>query len=188
MGFPLYYSYDGAPPPPRAGAAHATIYPYGPFVAGDGQAVMMAIQNEREWVRFCARFLGRPELAEHPDYASNAQRDAHRDALGAIIAARFAELTAAAATELLAAVPVAYARVNTMAEVWAHPQLAARDRWHQVGTPAGPVPALALPGLVDPAPRMDPVPALGEHTAPILAELGLTAAEVDALVAAGVAR
>ena len=72
MGFPLYYSYDGAPPPPRAGAAHATIYPYGPFVAGDGQAVMMAIQNEREWARFCARFLGRPELAEHPDYASNA--------------------------------------------------------------------------------------------------------------------
>lgn len=188
MGFPLYYSYDGAPPPPRAGAAHATIYPYGPFVAGDGQAVMMAIQNEREWVRFCARFLGRPELAEHPDYASNALRDAHRDPLGALISARFAELTAAAATELLAAVPVAYARVNTMAEVWAHPQLAARGRWHEVGTPAGPVPALAPPGLVDPAPRMDPVPALGAHTRPILTELGLSDTEVDALVAAGVAR
>ena len=71
MGFPLYYSYDGAPPPPRAGAAHATIYPYGPFDAGDGR-VMMAIQNEREWARFCDRFLGRPELAEHPDYAGNA--------------------------------------------------------------------------------------------------------------------
>ncbi len=188
MGFPLYYSYDGAPPPPRAGAAHATIYPYGPFVAGDGQAVMMAIQNEREWARFCARFLGRPELAEHPDYASNALRDAHRGALGALISARFAELTAAAATELLAAVPVAYARVNTMAEVWAHPQLAARGRWHEVGTPAGPVPALAPPGLVDPVPRMDPVPALGAHTRPILVELGLSDAEVDALVAAGVAR
>ena len=187
MGFPLYYSYDGAPPPPRAGAAHATIYPYGPFDAVDGR-VMMAIQNEREWARFCDRFLGRPELAEHPDYAGNAARDAHREALGALIAARFAELTAAEATALLAAVPVAYARVNTMAEVWAHPQLAARGRWHEVDTPAGPVPALAPPGLVDPAPRMDAVPALGQHTRPILAELGLTAAEIDALAAAGVAR
>jgi itaconate CoA-transferase len=187
-GFPLYYSIDGAPPPPpRAGAAHATIYPYGPFVAGDGQAVMMAIQNEREWARFCARFLGRPELAEHPDYASNALRDAHRGPLGEIISARFAELTAAAAAELLAAVPVAYARVNTMADVWAHPQLAARGRWHEIGTPSGPVPALALPGLVDPAPRMDPVPALGEHTRPILAELGVDATEIDELVTAGVA-
>jgi crotonobetainyl-CoA:carnitine CoA-transferase CaiB-like acyl-CoA transferase len=188
MGFPLYYSYDGAPPPPRAGAAHATIYPYGPFVAGDGQAVMMAIQNEREWAAFCARFLGRPELADHPDYASNAQRDAHRGPLGELIAARFAELTAAAATELLAAVPVAFARVNSMADVWAHPQLAARGRWHEVGTPAGPVPALAPPGLVDTAPRMDAVPALGEHTRPILVELGLDDAEIDALIAAGVAR
>jgi itaconate CoA-transferase len=187
MGFPLYYSFDGAPPPPRAGAAHATIYPYGPFDAADGR-VMMAIQNEREWARFCDRFLRRPELAEHPDYASNARRDANRATLGRLIAARFAQLTTAEATELLAAVPVAYARVNTMAEVWAHPQLAARDRWHEVGTPAGPVPALAPPGLVDPTPRMDPVPALGEHTRPILGELGLTEADVDALVAAGVAR
>jgi len=187
MGFPLYYSYDGAPPPPRAGAAHATIYPYGPFDAVDGR-VMMAIQNEREWARFCDRFLGRPELAEHPDYAGNAARDAHREALGALIAARFAELTAAEAIALLAAVPVAYARVNTMAEVWAHPQLAARGRWHEVDTPAGPVPALAPPGLVDAAPRMDAVPALGRHTRPILAELGLAAAEIDALAAANVVR
>ena len=89
MGFPLYYSYQGAPPAPRAGAAHATIYPYGPFAAGDGKVVMMAIQNEREWARFCERFLGRPELADDPDYAGNANRNAHRDALGTIIAARF---------------------------------------------------------------------------------------------------
>jgi len=185
MGFPLYYSYEGAPPPPRAGAAHATIYPYGPFDAADGR-VMMAIQNEREWARFCERFLGRPELAA--EYVGNAARDANRATLGPLIAARFAELTVAEATALLAAVPVAYARVNTMAEVWEHPQLAARGRWHEVGTPAGPVPALAPPGLVDPKPRMDPVPALGEHTRPILAELGLTPAEIDALAAAGTAR
>jgi crotonobetainyl-CoA:carnitine CoA-transferase CaiB-like acyl-CoA transferase len=187
MGFPLYYAYQGAPPPPRAGAAHATIYPYGPFEAGDGKIVMMAIQNEREWRAFCERFLARPELADHPDYAGNAARNAHRDVLGAIIATRFKELTGTEAAALLEAVPVAHANVNTMAEVWAHPQLAARGRWHEVGTPAGPIPALAPPGLVDPAPRMDPVPALGEHTRPILAELGFATGDIDALVDAGVA-
>jgi itaconate CoA-transferase len=187
MGFPLYYSYGGAPPPPRAGAAHATIYPYGPFEAGDGAVVMMAIQNEREWRRFCERFLGRPELADDPDYVDNTRRDAHRDALGAIIAARFVQLSGDEAVALLASVPVAHARVNTMAQVWEHPQLAARGRWHEVTTPAGPVPALAPPGFVGAAPRMDAVPALGEHTRPILAELGFSPAEIDALVEAEVA-
>ncbi|MHB9756056.1 CaiB/BaiF CoA transferase family protein [Streptomyces sp. BYX5S] len=187
LGFPLYYAYDGAEPPPRAGAAHATIYPYGPFTAGDDKVVMMCIQNEREWAAFCERFLQRPELATHPDYAGNAARNAHREALGAIIAARFAELTAAEAVELLAAVPVAHARVNSLAEVWEHPQLTARGRWHEVGTPAGAVPALAPPGLVDDTPRMDPVPALGEHTRAILAEAGLADAEIDALTARGAA-
>ena len=187
MGFPLYYAYDGAEPPPRAGAAHATIYPYGPFVAGDGKVVMMSIQNEREWAAFCERFLGRPELAGHPDYADNAARNAHRETLGALISARFAELTSAEAIGLLAAVPVANARVNTLDEVWEHPQLAARGRWHEVGTPAGPVPALAPPGPVTAEPRMDPVPALGAHTRAILAELGLTDGEIDTLRAEGVA-
>jgi crotonobetainyl-CoA:carnitine CoA-transferase CaiB-like acyl-CoA transferase len=186
MGFPLYYAYAGAPPPPRAGAAHATIYPYGPFEAGDGKVVMMAVQNEREWRGFCGRFLHRPELADDPDYAGNARRDAHRDALGAIIAARFTELSGAEATALLAAVPVAHAGVNTMADVWAHPQLAARGRWHEVATPAGPVPALAPPGLVDHEPRMDPVPALGQHTRSILTELGFDTAYADTLAVAGV--
>lgn len=187
MGFPLYYAFDGAEPPPRAGAAHATIHPYGPFTAGDGKVVMMAIQNDREWRGFCAGFLDRPELAEHPDYATNAERNAHREALGALIAARFAELTSAEAIERLSAVPVANARVNTLAEVWDHPQLAARGRWHQVPTPAGPVPALAPPGPTGDAPRMDAVPAPGEHTRAVLGELGLSEEAVDALVADGVA-
>ncbi|MBX4177275.1 CaiB/BaiF CoA transferase family protein, partial [Streptomyces geysiriensis] len=134
MGFPLYYAFDGAEPPPRAGAAHATIHPYGPYTAGDGKVVMMAIQNEREWRGFCARFLGRPELAAHPHYATNADRNAHREELGALIAARFAELTGDQALELLGAVPVANARVSTLAEVWDHPQLAARGRRHEVPT------------------------------------------------------
>lgn len=187
MGFPMYYAYDGAEPPPRAGAAHATIYPYGPFTAGDGKVVLMAIQNEREWQLFCERFLGTPELARDPDYATNADRNAHREALGAIIAKRFAELTSAEAIDLLNAVPVANARVNSVSEVWDHPQLAARRRWHEVGTPVGPVRSLALPGLTAEEPRMDPVPDLGQHTRAILAELGLTEAEIDELVEQGVA-
>ncbi|MFB8752676.1 CaiB/BaiF CoA transferase family protein [Streptomyces parvulus] len=187
MGFPLYYAYDGAEPPPRAGAAHATIHPYGPFTAGDGKTVLMAVQNEREWRDFCTVFLGRPELADHPHYATNADRDRHREALGALVAARFAELTSAEAIALLGAVPVANARVNTLAEVWDHPQLAARGRLHEVATPAGPVAALAPPGPSTATPRMDAVPALGEHTRTILGELGLSGDAVDALVAEGVA-
>ncbi|WP_320779425.1 CaiB/BaiF CoA-transferase family protein [Streptomyces sp. CRN 30] len=187
MGFPLYYAHDGAGPPPRAGAAHATIFPYGPFAAGDGKVVLMAVQNEREWRAFCATFLGRPELAWHPRFATNADRDAHREELGGLIAARFAELTGDAAVELLSAVPVAGARVNTLAEVWEHPQLAARGRWHEVATPAGPVRAPAPPGPTGGAPRMDPVPALGEHTRAILGELGLSGDEVETLIADGVA-
>ncbi|MFE6475983.1 CaiB/BaiF CoA transferase family protein [Streptomyces rochei] len=187
MGFPLYYAFDGAEPPPRAGAAHATIHPYGPYTAGDGKVVMMAIQNEREWRGFCARFLERPELAAHPHYATNADRNAHREELGALIAARFAELTGDQALELLGAVPVANARVSTLAEVWDHPQLAARGRRHEVPTPAGSVPAFAPPGPTGAAPRMEAVPALGEHTRAVLGELGLSGEEIDALVAAGVA-
>ncbi|MCF2127774.1 CoA transferase [Strepomyces sp. STD 3.1] len=187
MGFPLYYAYDGGEPPPRAGAAHATIHPYGPYTAGDGKTVMMAVQNEREWRGFCTVFLNRPELADHPHYATNADRNTHREALGALVAARFAELTSAEAIELLGAVPVANARVNTLAEVWEHPQLAARGRRHEVATPAGPVPALAPPGPTGDTPRMDAVPALGEHTRAILGELGLSGDAIDALVEEGVA-
>jgi itaconate CoA-transferase len=185
MGFPLYYAYAGAPPPPRAGAAHATIYPYGPFSTGDEKVVMMAIQNEREWQAFCAKFLDDPQLAFRPEYASNAQRNQHRDQLRPLIADRFAALTEGEAVAALAAVPVAYARVNAMHEVWQHPQLAARDRWHQVKTPTGVAPALAPPAFTTP-PRMDPVPDVGEHTQAILAGLGMSEEEAAALAADGV--
>ncbi len=186
MGFPLYYTHDGGEPPPRAGATHATIYPYGPFVARDEKVIMMSVQNEREWRAFCEGFLERPELADDPAYATNAARSENRDALGALIAARFAELPGDEATRRLAAVPVAHARVNSLAEVWEHPQLAARGRWHPVDTPAGRVPALAPPGPVTTEPRMDPVPALGEHTDAILTELGWAADEVARLRSDGV--
>jgi itaconate CoA-transferase len=186
MGYPLYYAFDGATPPPRAGAAHATIYPYGPFPAGDGQTVMLGLQNEREWLQFCHQVLQQPALAEDPRFIGNASRSAHREALRTILVEAFATLTAAQVANRLEAAGIANAQVNTMAGLWAHPQLAARQRWRTMDTPAGPVPTLLPPGSwADGDPRLDAVPALGQHTDAILAELGLDAAAIAALHAEG---
>ena len=184
--YPLYYAFEGAAPPPRTGAAHATIYPYGPFPTGaDGGSVMLGLQNEREWANFCSKVLGQPALATDARFAGNAQRVAARDALREIIVEAFRPLSAPQVVERLEAAQIANARVNTMHEVWAHPQLKARGRWREVGSPAGPLPALLPPGSWnDGAPRMDPVPALGEHTDALLAELGVDAATVAVLRAA----
>jgi len=182
MGYPLYYASFGAEPPPRTGAAHATIYPYGPFPAGDGRIVMLGLQNEREWQVFCARVLERPELATDPRFASNAARTAAREALRAIIVETFAAMTAEQVVARLDQAQIANARVNTMAEVWAHPQLHARSRWSEVATPSGPVPALVPPTARDASEvRMDAVPALGAHTDALLAELGFDAATIAQL-------
>jgi len=183
--YPLYYAFDGAPPPARTGASHATIYPYGPFPTGGGGTVMLGLQNEREWVAFCDKVLQQPALARDPRFAGNACRSAERAALRALIVEAFAPLTAQQVVERLEAAQIANARVNTMAEVWDHPQLKARQRWREVDSPAGAVPALLPPGSWDEEPRMDPVPALGEHTDAILTELGLNAADIAALRAEG---
>lgn len=176
MGYPMYYAYDGAPPPVRAGAAHATIYPYGPFPTGDGKTIMLGLQNEREWVVFCDTVLGQPALATDPRYASNSLRTANRAALRGIIVASFAALDIGQVTARLEQARIANARVNDMRGVWEHGQLAARRRWREIDSPAGRLPAL-LPPATNAAydARMDPVPALGEHTAAILAELGFGA-------------
>ncbi|MEF8719077.1 MAG: CaiB/BaiF CoA-transferase family protein [Candidatus Accumulibacter necessarius] len=182
MSYPLYYAFDGASPPPRAGAAHATIYPYGPFPTGDGKTVMLGLQNEREWAVFCTEVLERPDLASDPRYASNALRTAARDELQPLIVSRFAGLSAEQLIARLDAAQIANARVNDMHDVWQHPQLAARQRWTEVATPAGPIPALLPPGKVDAfTPRMDAVPALGQHTDGILGELGWDAAAISRL-------
>jgi crotonobetainyl-CoA:carnitine CoA-transferase CaiB-like acyl-CoA transferase len=185
MGFPLYYTLDGAPPPPRSGAAHATIEPYGPFPAGDGGTVMLGLQNEREWVAFCEHVLMQPGLAADPRFAGNSRRVAGREALRALIVEAFAPLTAAQVVQRLEQAQIANARVNTMAEVWAHPQLQARGRWREVDSPVGPLPALLPPGTWNEGPRMDAIPALGQHTDAILAELGLGADAIAALRADG---
>ena len=173
MSYPLYYAFEGATPPPRAAAAHATIYPYGPFAAGDRKTVMLGLQNEREWSAFCKVVLQRPELAADQRFASNSRRSANRQALRELIEQVFAGLTAEQVIARLDEAQIANARMNDMHEVWQHPQLQVRERWTQVATPVGSVPALLPPGKTSAyEPRMDAVPELGQHTAAILAELG----------------
>jgi crotonobetainyl-CoA:carnitine CoA-transferase CaiB-like acyl-CoA transferase len=182
MGYPLYYSIDGAAPPKRTGASHATIYPYGPFPAGDGKTVMLGLQNEREWKAFCEQVLLQPALATDERFASNPQRVAARAALYDIIVNAFAQLSAADVVQRLETAQIANAQVNTMAEVWTHPQLQARQRWTEVDTSVGAVPALLPPGSWSQgAPRMDAVPALGQHTDGILSGLGYSATQLQAL-------
>jgi len=186
MGYPLYYAIGDQSPPALSGASHATIYPYGPFLAGDGKTVMLGLQNEREWKVFCERVLEQPSLAADPRFDANSKRSASRDELRELIVAAFSKLTAAEVVQRLDAAGIANAQMNTLADVWAHPQLESRERWREVGTSAGPIPALLPPGMPNGfAPRMDPVPALGEHTDSILRELGYDASQIQALREAG---
>ena len=182
MSYPLYYSYQGAAPPPRNGAAHATIYPYGPFPAGDGGSVMLGLQNEREWKQFCAVVLQDAALAVDVRFDSNARRNDNRAELEALIVQAFAALTTDRVLARLDEAQIANARINDMAGLWAHPQLAARGRWQDVESPAGRLPALLPPGRSNRfEPRMDAVPAVGEHTDAILREIGQSEAQIAAL-------
>ncbi|MDQ8034966.1 MAG: CaiB/BaiF CoA-transferase family protein [Bordetella sp.] len=187
MGYPMYYAFDGAPPPARAGAAHATIYPYGPFPVAGGATIMLGLQNEREWKVFCEQVLQQPALAGDERFASNSRRTANRDALRALIVQAFAALSIDEVTERLEAAHIANARVNDMRGVWEHPQLAARARWREVGSPAGALPALLPPAINNRfEPRMGPIPAVGENTEAVLASLGYAPEDVARLRAAEV--
>jgi itaconate CoA-transferase len=186
MSFPAYYTLGGEPPQ-RTGASHATIAPYGLFPTADGGVVMLSIQNEREWVRFCEIVLEQPQLTADPRFAENAQRVANRPALRAAIEPVFAALSTAAVLERLDRAQIANAQARSMQEYLDHPQLRARQRWTQVDSPAGPIPALLPPVTmhgVDPA--MGPIPDVGQQTTAILDELGYTPQEIAALDAQGV--
>jgi itaconate CoA-transferase len=185
MGYPMYYAYEGAPPPPRTGAAHASIYPYGPFPAGDGGTVMLGLQNEREWKVFCEVVLQDAALAQDERFDANYKRNSNRDALRALIVEAFARLSTAEVEARLDQAQIANARMNDMAGLWAHPQLKARERWRQVESPAGEIPALLPPGRSNAFDyRMDAVPRVGEHSEAILRELGRSAEQIEALRAA----
>jgi itaconate CoA-transferase len=171
MGFPLNYAMGSGRAPRRSGTSHAAIAPYGAFAAGDGAEVVLAIQNEREWRRFCADVLGDADLAGDDRFATGSARVENRPELHAAIDAVFSELTGDEVVARLEQAGIANGRRRTLDEVLEHPQHTARDRWGEVGTPAGPVrafvPPITLPGR---SPRMDPIPDVGEHTDAILAE------------------
>jgi itaconate CoA-transferase len=186
MSFPMYYAYQGASAPVRSGAEHATIYPYGPFTAGDGKVVMLGLQNEREWKVFCESVLQDPALAQDARFSTNSRRHENRGELRKLILDMFAPLTAQEVVARLDQAQIANASVNSMQDLWEHPQLAARERWTEVGSPAGNLPALLPPGVNNTFDfRMDPIPALGQHTDSILAKLGYAQTEIDALHARG---
>jgi itaconate CoA-transferase len=186
MGNPVYYAYDGQPQAPRSGASHPSVYPYGPMATGDGKTVLLGLQNEREWLAFCRDVLQRPQVATDPRFDSNTRRSDHRVALKALIEECFRPLTAEQVIARLDAAGIGNASVNDIADVWKHPQLAARGRWVEVGSPGGPIPALKPPAATSSFDyRMDPIPALGQHTDAILAELGYGTAEIARLRAEG---
>ena len=173
MGYPMYYAFEGPPPPAPAAAPPAPRYPDRPFEAGDGKVVMLGLQNEREWKVFCSSVLKNPTLASDPRFDANARRNQNRQALRTIILDTFASLTSEQVLARLDEAQIANAQMNDMAGLWAHPQLKARERWTEVGSPAGTIPALLPPGRHSSFDyRMDAVPRLGEHTDAILSSLG----------------
>jgi itaconate CoA-transferase len=187
MGFPAYFTAYGGAAPPRSGAHHATIVPYGPFKAGDGGTVFLSIQNEREFERFCDGVLLNSDLKGDPRFSSGPVRARNRKAMHEEIDRVFSRLPAGKILERLDQADIANAKLNSMQEFWDHPQLEARDRWREIGTPAGPIEAMKPPFNLDGfEPRMDAVPALGEHSTKILAELGFSPLEIQGMVKANI--
>ena len=170
---PYLFAHYGGTPPPRTGARHASIAPYGPYRAGDGAEVFVGVQNEREWAALCSDVLGEPQFVQDPRFTSNSRRVEHNDALTPLIEAALAGLSATEVAARLDEVGIANAQMRTMDEFAHHPQLEARNRWRDVQSPAGPVRSLLPPvTLLDREPAMGPIPALGQHTAALRAEFG----------------
>lgn len=174
MGYPYFYARYGGTEPPRAGASHSTIAPYGPVRTGSGETIVIGLQNEREWAAFCNVVLHRLDLLADPRFAGNTARVENRAALDELIAGQFAARSYDDIAKDLEAAGIAHAVQRTMAGFAAHPQLAARARWQTVATPGGDVEAL-LPPVISRSwqPPMGSVPGIGEHTDAIKAWLGL---------------
>ena len=179
MGFPAYYALDGGRLP-RTGASHAAIAPYGPYATGDGRTVLFAIQNQREWERFCASVLEKPEVASDSRFADNTQRVQNRAALREEIESIFSGLTATEATARMEQAQIANAELRDVEAFWAHPQLVARGRVAEVESPVGTLPALQ-PATTNEAwaPRFDAIPAVGADTQALLAELGYSSDAIE---------
>lgn len=181
MSYPVYYTTYGGSAPPREGARHAVIAPYGPFQAGDGKVIYLGIQNEREWQRFCEVVVEMPNLATDARFISNSRRVQNREELEPLITAGFQKLPAQAIMQRLKEAQIAYARLNSVEEFIQHPQLAALGRWQKIDSPVGALRALIPPpNIEDVKPVMGAVPALGQHTDAILKELGFDAETIRA--------
>lgn len=175
-----YYAVYGGTPPSRTGAEHASIAPYGPYFTGDGKQINIGIQNEREWRQFCSLVLLNREIAADPRFDSNSKRSDNRKALRTMIAEIFRTLTLDEALERLEGAGIAHSRTNSVQDLLAHPQHAARGRTRNVASPEGALQALLPPiGLDGAEPRMDQIPDLGQDTDAILAELGYTPQQVQ---------
>jgi itaconate CoA-transferase len=182
MGFPAYYAMYGGYEPPRSGARHASIAPYGPFECGDGERIFFGVQNEREWERFCEGVLGRAEMASDELFDDNSRRVENREALEEEISTVLGGLSSEEAIERLEKAGIANARMRTVREFIEHPQLEARDRWREVGSPAGSLRASLPPiAMSDTEPVMAPIPSVGEHTDQILEELGYNEGAIHTL-------
>ncbi|MBT2369615.1 CoA transferase [Streptomyces sp. ISL-10] len=188
MGHPLHHGMHGGEAPARTGVAHAVISPYDAYDTADGSQVLLSVQNDREWRRLAEQVLERPELALDPGFATNTARTANRKRTDAAVAEALGRLPTREAIDRLEAAGIACARLNTVTDVADHPQLAARDRWREVDSPAGPLrallPPITLPGGA-PA-RMGAIPSLGEHTDALLRALGMTDEAAAALRRDGV--
>lgn len=189
MGHPLHHTLHDGTPPARTGLAHAVIAPYDAYATADGGRVLLSVQNDREWRRLAEHVIRRPELGSDPAYATNAARVANRERTDELVAKALGVLDADEALARLEEAGIACARLRDVREVAEHPQLAARERWREVGSPAGPLrallPPITLPGG-DTA-RMGDVPALGRHTEAVLRAVGMTDDEIAALRRDGVA-
>jgi itaconate CoA-transferase len=186
MGFPAYFTGYGGSQPPRTGASHASIAPYGPFEAGDGRIVFLGLQNEREWVKFCEAVLERPELATDPRFDTNSRRVENGEELDEAIDRAFKDLSSEEVISRLDGARIANARMRTVQEFLDHPQLEARDRWREVDSPVGPIRALVPPVTMQGVESvMEPIPEVGEHTDAILEELDLDPDAVGSLREAG---